>query len=102
MKIKNTFSADESKIYDLALDLSRNEFAMHVDSEKVSKKDLEDYLRDKIKNDISRQALPLATVSEEIVAGRYSDWKHFISLRYSSEAHYEIREVASQINEYMD
>ena len=52
MKIKNTFSADENKIYDLALDLSRNEFAMHVDSEKVSKKDLEDYLRDKIKNDI--------------------------------------------------
>ena len=33
MKIKNTFSADESKIYDLSLDLSRNEFAMHVDSE---------------------------------------------------------------------
>ena len=52
MKIRNTFSADESKIYDLALDLSRNEFAMHVDSEKVSKKDLEDYLRGKIKNDI--------------------------------------------------
>ena len=44
MKINNTFSVDESKLYDLALDLCRNEFAMHVDSEKVSRKDLEDYL----------------------------------------------------------
>lgn len=49
------------------------------------------------KNDITRQLLPLATVTEEIVAGRISDWKHFLELRDASEAHWEIRRVAERI-----
>ena len=53
---KLNFSTDEMKVYDLALDLSRGEFSLHVDKDKVGKKDLEDYLRDKINNDILKGA----------------------------------------------
>lgn len=48
-------------------------------------------------NDISRQALPLATCTEEVVADRLIGWQHFIGLRKASNAHYEIRDVASKI-----
>lgn len=53
---KVNFSTDEQKVYDLALDLSRGEFSLHVDSEKVTKKDLENYLRNTINNDILKGA----------------------------------------------
>lgn len=49
---KLNFTAEQEKVYDLALDLARGDYSVHVDSEKVSKKDLEDYLRDTINKDI--------------------------------------------------
>ena len=50
------FSKEEMKLYDLALDLSRNDFSLHVDKDKVGKKDLENYLRDTINKDILKGA----------------------------------------------
>lgn len=52
MATKLNFSTDEMKVYDLALDLARGDYSLHVDKDKVSKKDLEDYLRNQINNDI--------------------------------------------------
>lgn len=53
---KINFTREDEKVYDLALDLARGEFSLHVDEEKVTKKDLENYLRDKINNDILKGA----------------------------------------------
>ena len=53
---KVNFSTEEMKVYDLALDLARGDFSLHVDKEKVTRKDLEDYLRNKIQNDILKGA----------------------------------------------
>lgn len=53
---KFNFSADEMKVYDLTLDLSRGDYALHVDKDKVTRKDLEDYLRNTINNDILKGA----------------------------------------------
>lgn len=53
---KVNFSVNETKVYDLALDLARGDFSLHVDSEKVGKKDLENYLRDTINKDILKGA----------------------------------------------
>ena len=53
---KCNFSTEEMKVYDLALDLARGEFSLHVDKDKVTRKDLEDYLRDRINNDILKGA----------------------------------------------
>lgn len=74
---RTNFSADNMKIYDLALDLSRGDFSLHVDKDKVTKKDLEDYLRTKINDDIlhgatlyqayRRNNMVLFEIIEEIV-----------------------------------
>lgn len=53
---KVNFSTEEMKVYDLALDLARGDFSLHVDSEKVTKKDLEEHLRNTINNDILKGA----------------------------------------------
>ena len=53
---KINFSKEESKVYDLTLDLARNDFSMHVESDKVTKKDLEEHLRNTINNDILKGA----------------------------------------------
>lgn len=53
---KLNFSSEEMKIHDLTLDLARGDFSLHVDKDKVGKKDLENYLRDKINNDILKGA----------------------------------------------
>lgn len=53
---KLNFSADEMKVYDLTLDLARGDFSLHVDKDKVSRKDLEEYLRNTINNDILKGA----------------------------------------------
>lgn len=50
--VKTNFSADEMKIFELANDLARGDFSLHVDSEKVTKADLENHLREKINNEI--------------------------------------------------
>lgn len=54
--MRTNFSADEMKVLDLANDLARGDFSLHVDKDKVTKKDLEDHLRDTIKNDILKGA----------------------------------------------
>ena len=54
--VNTNFSADEMKIFDLANDLARGDFSLHVDKEKVTRADLENYLRDKINNDILKGA----------------------------------------------
>lgn len=74
---KMNFSTDEMKVFDLANDLARGDFSLHVDSEKLSRKDLENYLRDKINKDIlngatlyqayRRNNIVLFEIIEEIV-----------------------------------
>ena len=53
---RTNFSTEQEKVYDLTLDLARGDFALHVDKDKVGRKDLENYLREKIKNDILQGA----------------------------------------------
>lgn len=53
---KLNFSLEEMKVYDLTLDLARGDFSLHVDKDKVGRKDLEDYLRNTINNDILKGA----------------------------------------------
>lgn len=54
--MRTNFSADEMKIFDLANDLARGDFSIHVDNDKVTRADLENYLRDKINKDILKGA----------------------------------------------
>ena len=54
--VKTNFSAEEMKVLDLVNDLARGDFSLHVDKEKVTRKDLENFLRDKINNDILKGA----------------------------------------------
>ena len=54
--MRTNFSADEMKVFDLANDLARGDFSIHVDKEKVTRADLENFLRDKINNDILKGA----------------------------------------------
>lgn len=54
--MRTNFSADEMKVFDLANDLARGDFSLHVDKEKVSRADLERHLRDTINNDILKGA----------------------------------------------
>lgn len=53
---KMNFSTDEMKVFELANDLARGDFSLHVDKEKVTRTDLENYLRDRINNDILKGA----------------------------------------------
>lgn len=53
---KLNFSLKEIKVYDLTLDLARGDFSLHVDKDKVGRKDLENYLRDTINKDILKGA----------------------------------------------
>ena len=54
--MRTNFSADEMKVFDLANDLARGDFSIHVDKEKVSRADLENFLREKINDDILKGA----------------------------------------------
>lgn len=38
--MRTNFSADEMKVFDLANDLARGDFSIHVDKEKVTRADL--------------------------------------------------------------
>ena len=49
---KTNFSQTQNKILELALDLGRGDFSRHIDETKVTKKDLENHLRDLINNDL--------------------------------------------------
>ena len=46
------FTQQEQQVFDLALDLARDDYSAHIDNEKVTKKDLENYLRKTIQEDI--------------------------------------------------
>ena len=50
--VKTNFSAEELKICELTSDLARGDFALHIDGEKCTKKDLEDYARETINKEI--------------------------------------------------
>lgn len=54
--MRTNFSENEMKVFDLANDLARGDFSIHVDKEKVTRADLENYLRDKINKDILKGA----------------------------------------------
>jgi len=80
---KMNFTTEEFKVYDLTLDLARGDFSLHVDKEKVSRKDLEEYLRNTINNDILKGAslyqayrrnnIVLFEIMEEIVNATISN-----------------------------
>lgn len=53
---KMNFTKEQNEIYELTRDLARNEFAIHVDKDKVTRKDLEEFLRNRINNDILKGA----------------------------------------------
>lgn len=50
--VRTNFSAEEMKICELTSDLARGDFALHIDGEKLTKKDLEDYARETINKEI--------------------------------------------------
>lgn len=50
------FSKDEKETFNLMLDLSKGQFEVYADKEKVTKRDLEDELRNRINNDILKGA----------------------------------------------
>ena len=54
--VKTNFSKTDQEVFDLTLDLMRGDFSLHIDSEKISKSNLENYLRDRINNDILKGA----------------------------------------------
>jgi hypothetical protein len=49
---KLDFSKEQTNVYDLTLDLARGDYALHIDSEKLSRVDLENFLREKINKEI--------------------------------------------------
>lgn len=53
--------------------------------------------QDKVSNDVARQVLTLANISSEIFAGTLPNLWHFLDLRYATDAHYEIRAVATKM-----
>lgn len=75
--MRTNFSENEMKVLDLANDLARGDFSLHVDKEKVTRADLENYLRDKINKEIlngatlyqayRRNNITLFEIVEEIV-----------------------------------
>lgn len=74
---KVNFSTENQRIYDLMIDLGRNDFTAHIDSEKLTKGDLEGHLRNTINDDIlkgatlyqayRRNSIVLFEIVEEIV-----------------------------------
>ena len=71
------FSETQETTFNLALDLARNDFSAHIDTEKLSKTDLENHLRETINKEflkgktlyqaIRRNAVTLYEIIEEIV-----------------------------------
>lgn len=75
--MRTNFSANEMEVFNLANDLARGDFSIHVDKEKVTRADLEEFLREKINKDIlngatlyqayRRNNITLFEIIEEIV-----------------------------------
>lgn len=53
---KTNFSTENQRIFNLALDLSRDDYSVHIDRDKLNKSDLEQHLRDTINNDLLKGA----------------------------------------------
>lgn len=83
MKARVNFSKDEQQVFDLTLDLAREDYSSHIDGEKLNKKDLENYLRNKINNDIlkgktlyqayRRNNIVMFEIIEEIITTEISE-----------------------------
>jgi thymidylate synthase (FAD) len=55
-----------------------------------------------LRPEIARDILPNLLKSELFVSGRWSGWKHFITLRDSSQAHPRIRFIAQEVRRYFE
>ena len=74
---RTNFSTENQRIFNLALDLSRDDYSVHIDRDKLTKSDLENHLRNTINNDIlngatlyqayRRNNIVLFEIMEEIV-----------------------------------
>lgn len=74
---KTNFSQTQNDIFELAMDLGRGDFSRHIDDTKVTKRDLENHLRDLINNDmlggktlyqaVRRNKVEMYEIVEEIV-----------------------------------
>lgn len=83
MKARVNFSKEEAQVFDLALDLARDDYSSQIDGEKLNKKDLENYLRNKINNDIlkgktlyqayRRNNIVMFEIIEEIITTEISE-----------------------------
>ncbi|MHC1743703.1 MAG: FAD-dependent thymidylate synthase [Syntrophobacteraceae bacterium] len=62
----------------------------------------EDDVRRGLKPQIARDILPNLLKSELFVTGRWSGWKHFITLRESSGAHPRVRWIARAVRQYFE
>ncbi len=62
----------------------------------------EDDVRRGLKPQIARDILPNLLKSELFVTGRWSGWKHFITLRESRGAHPRIRWIAREVRRYFE
>jgi thymidylate synthase (FAD) len=54
-----------------------------------------------VAREMARIVLPVATYTEFIVTGNFRNWMHFLELRDSPEAQYEIRVYAEAINDIL-
>jgi thymidylate synthase (FAD) len=50
-----------------------------------------------VAREMARMVLPVSTYTEFIVTGNFRNWMHFLELRNSEEAQYEIRVYADAI-----
>lgn len=55
-----------------------------------------------LRPEIARDILPNLLKGEIFVSGRWSGWKHFITLRDSSHAHQRIRFLAQEVRKYFE
>ena len=53
---RTNFSTENQRIFNLALDLSRDDYSVHIDRDKLTKSDLENHLRNTINDDILKGA----------------------------------------------
>ena len=47
--------------------------------------------------DVARDCLPLSLATEIVMTANFREWRHFLKLRLSKRAHYQIREIANLI-----
>ena len=53
---KTNFSTENQRVFDLMLDLARDDYSVHIDKDKLSKRDLENHLRNTINDNILKGA----------------------------------------------